>query len=397
MRLVIKLLSVLFLINSFVILVDSDEMIIDPDIPLTRFIKGPYYSLYIPEDASYGITNSTTISIELDEDRQGVIYVGTPLFKSQYDYDLMSFDIFVNLFYTDFVDSSEESGSLLSHSIEQTTVGLYDGYIIVIDTTYKYYHIIVFDFFDTPFAVILEASHDMTTQTAPPDSGYETIIDLQLHLMYRIMDTVVIFDSPLTLTSADIPPEPMIDSQTILSRPIPDSDLSDTQSVILYPDESIQVEIPSDWVTNNEYGWLANNPQALELRWQQNRDPVGEEDILLQVLRPRDMNALRLYNVTTLTVIQKLVDLLELRQADVFLYEDLPYELYYIKFESGTSRALRDHTFYLVFQSGDAPSDVTVIWGLTTDFDRDEALILSVVQTIVYTPPQYESFIPVSP
>ncbi|HRF97160.1 MAG TPA: hypothetical protein PLZ51_18255, partial [Aggregatilineales bacterium] len=64
--------------------------------------------------------------------------------------------------------------------------------------------------------------------------------------------------------------------------------------------------------------------------------------------------------------------------APIYRYDNLPYEAYY---QTINTDILPD-THLVIIQVGDNKGDVVMIFVFTTDFDRDEALVIAVMNSI---------------
>lgn len=148
------------------------------------------------------------------------------------------------------------------------------------------------------------------------------------------------------------------------------------QPVILY-DGAISLSIPETWFTDGEITVATSQSIRSAI---QDLSQLADGDVVLQIIHPRRLGELRLFDITIHTVAEALVN--QFPNTAIYAYDDLAYDAYVLFVQIPD---VTDTPFFFLRQAGENPDDVVVVVGLTPDYDAVEALILAIVDSIQYT------------
>ncbi|MCL4253569.1 MAG: hypothetical protein KJ043_07310 [Anaerolineae bacterium] len=383
MRLITRLLLVMMLIALTVPALAQEETDFDPEADFTNTYTYQNISLAYP-DVLTPSDNNFQITLAFDDTFSDYITIATPQAFEYFEISNDDLETASQAVFETFIASFEDTRTYE----EAVTVVEFAGYenvhTFIIEADGLQIHAYTFMIGEDIFAVTL-----ITQEAAFP-------ADVEIRVLERVIESMLVDELAVTAEATadifaeatpdvvdpltEITPSPVI---TMQPRTAPEPTEIELASEITLYEGAITLTIPNTWVVVEEDYTLATSNAAAEAVF--GDVALDEGEIALQVISPERMSELGLEEITILSVTINLQS--QFPDMVIYAYDGLPYKAYFIPV---TGIGVPDGAFFFTFQLGENPEDVGVIIGVTPDYDSAEALIIAIVNTIVYTPVETE-------
>jgi hypothetical protein len=314
--------------------------------------------------------DGTQIMFDIGDNSTDIIFLYTPAALEALeiptdDIDDAS-DAFTNVIRDTYINPPN---SYVSNASETTFLGR-DAYLHEVKSGNLVMYGYLFDVDGAFYAIML-----ITTNAVSP-------IEEQRAVLEDMAQTITLDDQ--SIIAEIILPTPLTNDD-ILSRELPTTDIALTQTVLLfknYPD-SIAVSIPQTWSLREVEGSLFSNTDFLEIYMSELLDyTFTADDVILQFFLPSILTSIQFDTRDPLALINEMALNNDMPIVAVYYYDDAPMPTYYFPL---TGKNFPIGAFIILRQLPDI-QDWLLIFGVAGDYDAQEALILAILDSLVYIP-----------
>lgn len=281
-------------------------------------------------------------------------------------------DMFMEFLRTTYISPSD---GYASNSSETTFLG-HDAYLFEVDSVKDMYGYL-FEVDGVYYALML-----VTTGTVSSLEEQSAILEqMGATLMLDEVSIVVEITPPTILSEADILPRDL---------PQTNPDILLSQVVALHGD-TVMVNIPENWEVSIERGSVFTNSALMDaVNEGDTTYPFEADDVLIQMMSPLDVHFM-IDPFTPLTLANMLIDLNEGTIAiTIYEYANVPAPTYYL---AVSGENIPQETFLLVQNIPDS-EDWMMFIGVAGNYEAQEALILAIMDTVVYKSTESTSVAP---